>query len=670
MDPPIYPRIWIPTTSETTAIVDGEDKVYTAYNIHIEVAPGQMRYAVRRFHEFVEFDKVWSALYTTLKDQFELPSKVMLFKTTKAMESRRSGLESYIVGLSRVRSMETFVCQFLGLTEDELYIRPKKPAGPAGSTPGGRAGHPTLTPAVSIDLVNQRGMEGLSGKIDGLQRELVAQSGAAPLPKGALASYEENGETYIVGASASGGTTGGNLDDLRSAGAKESMKEAPRGNTLEASEKARRDKEEFLKKNAGVIASLMPGRQLNVVYNIGKAGEMYDRSLGKVQLSLWYRPGVMGNTRKPMRDAIITDDTGGGVIVITVHCGMDLPSNDGISNPYVKTYLTPDPDKVSKQKTSAKSRTVNPTWEEALEYRDIYPDELRLKCLTISVWDKKLNGKNMCMGEVVFDSLATLPRTDTERLHRWFDLKPWTNFANTGTSAATGISTYAKRNSVTDNAPPAATYSPSSSPMASPVSPGGPSGGASPALPRGPPPRLPSGPPPRVNSSHGAGSAPTSPLAATSSYASNGSSGSAGAVEGRPHVAAAPTAASASSSSGGGFFSGLFGRSGSAGAASPPATPASPPQSPIPPLAPTTSASASATNKINVASAAPAPRPWAVAAANNNKPPVTVTASSSASSSSSVKPGAGPTPAAAAIAAAGANARPSWARPLPSTPGT
>ena len=296
-----------------------------------------------------------------------------------------------------------------------------------------------------------------------------------------------------------------------------------------------------LQANAGVIASLMPGRQLNFVYNNGKASEKIDdsRSMGRLQLSLWYRPGTGGRVRPPKPDFIEPgkrwDDVGGGTLVIDVHRGMDLPSNDGISSPYVKMYLTPDPEKVSKQKTKSKPKTVNPTWEENFEYRNIYPTELALRCLTISVWDSKVGGKNVCLGEVTFADLPSLPTTSASRLSAWFDLKPWSGLRTLpiGMTQST-------------------TYAPDSDGRISAMT--APPAGAVPAArPRGPPPKLPVGPPPKLNSPAGTSASAASSAGASSSSSSASSSAAAAAA------AARPPPASDGGESGGGMASAAAG---------------------------------------------------------------------------------------------------------------
>ena len=47
--------------------------------------------------------------------------------------------------------------------------------------------------------------------------------------------------------------------------------------------------------------------------------------------------------------------------------GLAAADSNGYSDPYVKTYLLPDKAKHTKQKTSVKKRTLDPTYNETLK---------------------------------------------------------------------------------------------------------------------------------------------------------------------------------------------------------------------------------------------------------------------------------------------------------------
>ncbi|KAJ8398004.1 hypothetical protein AAFF_G00433510 [Aldrovandia affinis] len=69
------------------------------------------------------------------------------------------------------------------------------------------------------------------------------------------------------------------------------------------------------------------------------------------------------------------------------------------SNPYVKCYLLPDKSRQSKRKTTTKSNTVNPTYNEALKY-SITHSQLLTRSLQLSVWHYDRFGRNAFLGEV------------------------------------------------------------------------------------------------------------------------------------------------------------------------------------------------------------------------------------------------------------------------------
>ncbi|CAL8353218.1 unnamed protein product [Lota lota] len=72
------------------------------------------------------------------------------------------------------------------------------------------------------------------------------------------------------------------------------------------------------------------------------------------------------------------------------------------SDPYVKSYLTPDKASLGKRKTSVKKKTLNPTFNEILRYR-IHKEYLRTQTLILSVWHHDTFGKNSFLGEVDLD---------------------------------------------------------------------------------------------------------------------------------------------------------------------------------------------------------------------------------------------------------------------------
>jgi synaptotagmin-like protein len=49
--------------------------------------------------------------------------------------------------------------------------------------------------------------------------------------------------------------------------------------------------------------------------------------------------------------------------------GLAAADSNGYSSPYIKTYLLPDEDKHTKQKTSVKKKTLDPVYNETLMVR-------------------------------------------------------------------------------------------------------------------------------------------------------------------------------------------------------------------------------------------------------------------------------------------------------------
>ncbi|XP_074466360.1 uncharacterized protein sytl2a isoform X2 [Sebastes fasciatus] len=90
--------------------------------------------------------------------------------------------------------------------------------------------------------------------------------------------------------------------------------------------------------------------------------------------------------------------------IFVVHC-RDLAIADtkkNSSDPYVKCYLLPDKTKMGKRKTSAKKKTLNPTYNEILRFK-IMMEVLKTQNLNVSVWHNSTFGRNSFLGEVDLD---------------------------------------------------------------------------------------------------------------------------------------------------------------------------------------------------------------------------------------------------------------------------
>ncbi|XP_043938023.1 phosphatidylinositol 4-phosphate 3-kinase C2 domain-containing subunit alpha [Protopterus annectens] len=107
---------------------------------------------------------------------------------------------------------------------------------------------------------------------------------------------------------------------------------------------------------------------------------------GEVKLSLSYRNGTL--------------------FIMVMHI-RDLVTDDGTDpNPYVKTYLLPDPHKTSKRKTKTSRKTLNPTFNEMLVYSGYSVETLKQKELQLSVLSAESLQENFFLGGL------TLPLKD------------------------------------------------------------------------------------------------------------------------------------------------------------------------------------------------------------------------------------------------------------------
>ncbi|XP_030642291.1 synaptotagmin-like protein 5 [Chanos chanos] len=90
------------------------------------------------------------------------------------------------------------------------------------------------------------------------------------------------------------------------------------------------------------------------------------------------------------------------------------------TDPYVKVYLLPDKSRQSKRKTSIKSNTTNPVFNENLRYV-VSHSQLEMRTLQVSVWHYDRFGHNSFLGEteLTFDSWEF----DTQ-IEEWFTLQP------------------------------------------------------------------------------------------------------------------------------------------------------------------------------------------------------------------------------------------------------
>jgi hypothetical protein len=147
-----------------------------------------------------------------------------------------------------------------------------------------------------------------------------------------------------------------------------------KGNNMEANNAAMKAKQEFMDKHKGVLDALMPGRQYNLPMNSSLVPQEHKiLHLGQITLNVFYM--VATNT-----------------VHVEIEDVKDLPAlgnllGEPTTDSYVKIYLRPDPEKTTKRKTKVVTKSLNPSFKEAFEYK-VPIAELGTKELEIGVWGK------------------------------------------------------------------------------------------------------------------------------------------------------------------------------------------------------------------------------------------------------------------------------------------
>ncbi|NWY03894.1 P3C2B kinase, partial [Nothoprocta ornata] len=89
------------------------------------------------------------------------------------------------------------------------------------------------------------------------------------------------------------------------------------------------------------------------------------------------------------------------LFIMVMHIRGLQPLQDGNDpDPYVKTYLLPDPQKTTKRKTKVARKTCNPTYNEMLVYDGVPKGDLQQRELRLSVLSEEGFWENILLGEV------------------------------------------------------------------------------------------------------------------------------------------------------------------------------------------------------------------------------------------------------------------------------
>ncbi|XP_076304776.1 LOW QUALITY PROTEIN: uncharacterized protein LOC143222307 [Tachypleus tridentatus] len=119
---------------------------------------------------------------------------------------------------------------------------------------------------------------------------------------------------------------------------------------------------------------------------------------GDLVLSLKYVPPDVTATKKGK----VSLGVAKGSLHILVKEARNLMAtrSNGTSDPFCKSYLLPDKSKNSKQKTPVLKKTCNPKWNHTFVYDDVTLDDLKERCLELTVWDYDKITSNDFLGGV------------------------------------------------------------------------------------------------------------------------------------------------------------------------------------------------------------------------------------------------------------------------------